>query len=110
MHELQDLVLKDRGIEMVENEDSNQNAPQGIIEQVDGARLGKIADTTPFARGFMRNLGKRMSFSVDVDEFGHGLKRYDSQASLASFSSISSHYSVKSEFCSPNNAYGRVSI
>ena len=52
-----------------------------------------------------------MSFRGDLDDYDNSLKRYDSQASLASlasFSSISSHFSVKSEYCSPNSRFGRV--
>lgn len=114
MREIKDLVLRDRGTppETSEADDANENAIN-IIEQIEGGRL-KIVDTTALGKSFLRSIGRKMSFRGDVDDgFDNSLKRYDSQASLASlasFSSISSHFSVKSEYCSPNSAFARVRV
>jgi len=47
-----------------------------------------------------------MSFRGEEDNYS--LKRYDSQASLASYSSVYSNYSVQSEYTSPNQFESRV--
>ena len=100
-------TLIERGISSTASDTTDDENQINLIETIEGGRL-KIGDTTTLGKGFFRAIGRKMSFRGDLDDYDSGLKRYDSQASLASFSSISSHFSVKSEYCSPTSAFGRV--